>query len=449
MQVRAAAKSRPQLLQVVIDAFRVPELRSRILFTLAMLTVFRFVAHVPVPGVDRDALAALFGSGTGEGQLLGMLDLFSGGALRNFSVAALGVYPYITASIVMQLLVPVLPQLKNLSKEGDYGRQKLNQITHYATVPIAVAQSYGQILLLQRAGVLGGDGMDLWGGGLPLVIPMVLSMAAGTMFLVWLGELISERGIGNGISLIIFGGIVAGLPQIIEQGFLTQANPTGLFLMGIIALGIIYLIVIFTEAQRKIPVQYGRTVYRGGMVQRAAGTSFIPLRVNSAGMIPLIFAFAVLILPATIGSYFVVPGSDAISSRMAHTIVNWFGSASAVYWVFLFILTVVFALFYTMIIFQQMGLAENLQKQGGFIPGIRPGRPTEEYLSRTLMRLSWGGALFLGFIAITPFFATLITGVQAIQLGSTALLIMVGVALDTMRQLEAQLLMRRYEGFIK
>lgn len=447
MQVRAAVKSRPQLLQVVIDAFRVPELRSRILFTLAMLTVFRFVAHVPVPGVDRDALAALFGSGTGEGQLLGMLDLFSGGALRNFSVAALGVYPYITASIVMQLLVPVLPQLKSLSKEGDYGRQKLNQITHYATVPIAIAQSYGQILLLQRAGVLGG--IDLWGGGLPLAIPMVLSMAAGTMFLVWLGELISERGIGNGISLIIFGGIVAGLPQIIEQGFLTQANPTGLMLMGIIALGIIYLIVIFNEAQRKIPVQYGRTVYRGGMVQRAAGTSYIPLRVNSAGMIPLIFAFAVLILPATIGSYFVVPGSDAVSSRMAQNIVNWFGSASSVYWIFLFILTVVFALFYTMIIFSQMGLAENLQKQGGFIPGIRPGRPTDEYLSRTLMRLSWGGALFLGFIAITPFLATLITDVQAIQLGSTALLIMVGVALDTMRQLEAQLLMRRYEGFIK
>ena len=447
MQARATAPQRPQLLQAVIDAFRIPDLRARILFTLAMLTIFRFVAHVPVPGVDRDALAALFGSGTGEGQLLGMLDLFSGGALRNFSVAALGVYPYITSSIVMQLLVPVVPQLKALSKEGDYGRQRLNQITHYATVPVAIAQSYGQILLLQRAGVLGG--IDLWGGGVPLAIPMVMSMAAGTLFLVWLGELITERGIGNGISLIIFGGIVAGLPQIIEQGFFTQSDPTGLFLMAIIAIGIIYLIVIFTEAQRKIPVQYGRTVYRGGMVRRAAGTSYIPLRVNSAGMIPLIFAFAVLILPATMASYFVVPGSDDLTSRMAQNVVNWFNASSMIYWIFLFLLTVIFALFYTMIIFSQMNLADNLQKQGGFIPGIRPGRPTEEYLTRTLMRLSWGGALFLGFVAITPYLATLVTDVQAIQLGSTALLIMVGVALDTMRQLEAQLLMRRYEGFIR
>jgi len=442
-----AGRTRPQLLQAIFDAFRVPELRARILFTLGMLVIFRFVAHVPVPGVDQFALTNLFGGTEGVGQLLGMLDLLSGGALRNLSVAALGVYPYITSSIVMQLLVPAIPRLRALSKEGEYGRQRINQITHYATVPIALLQSYGQALLLLRAGVFGD--MELFGPGLPLIIPLVLSMAAGTMFLVWLGELITERGIGNGISLIIFGGILAGLPQIVEQGFFGQSDPAGLMLLALIALAIICLIVVFTEAQRKIPVQYGRTVFRGGLARRAAGTSFIPLRVNTAGMIPLIFAFAVLILPATLASYFVVPGSSSIFARMAQGVVNLFGPASAVYWVALFFLVVIFALFYTMIVFSQMSLSENLQKQGGFIPGIRPGKPTEEYLSKTLMRISWGGALFLGFVAIVPFLAVLATNVQALQLSSFALLIMVGVALDTMRQLEAQLLMRRYEGFIR
>ena len=446
MQARSTA-ARPQLLQAALDAFRIPELRSRILFTLGMLVVFRLVAHVPVPGVDRLALSSLFGSSEGVGQLLGMLDLLSGGALRNLSVAALGVYPYITSSIVMQLLVPAIPRLRALSREGEYGRQKVNQITHYATVPIALLQSYGQILLLQRAGILGGTALFDWAPLAP-ALPMVISMVAGTMFLVWLGELITERGFGNGISLIIFGGIVAGLPGIIQQGFFGQTDTAGLMLLALIALAIIYLIVIFTEAQRKIPVQYGRTVFRGGMARRAAGTSFIPLRVNSAGMIPLIFAFAMLILPATLASYFVVPGSSDLVPRLAQGIVNLFGPASIIYWIALFFLVVIFALIYTMIIFSQMNLSENLQKQGGFIPGIRPGKPTEEYLSKTLMRISWGGALFLGFVSITPYLAVQTTNIQALQLSSFALLIMVGVALDTMRQLEAQLLMRRYEGFI-
>ena len=446
MQARAATTSggRPQLLQAVIDAFRIPDLRSRILFTLGMLIIFRFMAHVPVPGVDREALASLFGAQSGFGQLLGMLDLFSGGALRNLSVAAMGVYPYITASIVMQILVPVVPQLKAISKEGESGRQRINQITHYATVPIGLFQAFGQVTLLSRAGILGGTDLGA------AIIPMIISMVAGTMFLVWLGELITERGIGNGISLIIFAGIVTGLPRLLQQGFQARDDFTGLFLLVFLVLAMIYLIVIFTEAQRKIPVQYGRTVFRGGVVRRAAGTSYIPLRINSAGMIPLIFAFSVLILPATIGSYFapVAPGSTSLGERLALTMVNAFSSASVVYWIFLFFLVVIFALFYTMIIFSQMNLAENLQKQGGFIPGIRPGQPTADYLNRTLMRVSWGGALFLGFVAITPFLALQLTGVQAIQLSSTALLIMVGVALDTMRQLESQLLMRRYEGFI-
>jgi preprotein translocase subunit SecY len=448
MQATAArsGSGRPQLLQALIDAFKIPDLRAKLLFTLAMLVVFRFVAHVPVPGIDRGALESVF-SGGQFGELLGFLDLFSGGALRNLSVAALGVYPYITSSIIMQLLVPVIPQLKALSKEGDYGRQKINQLTHYITVPIALAQGYGQILLLQRAGVF--TTADLTGGAFPAIIPMIISMAAGTVFLVWLGEQITERGIGNGISIIIFAGIVAGLPQIVQQGFISRVDPTGLITLVVISLVIIYLSVVFTEAQRKIPVQYGRTVFRGGTVRRAQGTSFIPLRINSAGMIPLIFAFAIIILPGTIASYFADPTDTGFISRFAQTLVGIFDGTSFIYWMLLFVLVVIFALFYTMIQFSQMNLAENLQKQGGFIPGIRPGRPTEEYLQRTLIRVSWGGALFLGFIAIIPYFATLLTDVQALRLSSTALLILVGVGLDTMRQLEAQLLMRRYEGFIK
>ena len=285
---------RPQLIQSMIDAMRVPDLRDKILFTLSMLVVFRFVAHVPVPGVDTQALAQAFQSQA----LLGFLDLFSGGALANLSVAALGVYPYITASIVMQILTPVMPQLKALSQEGEYGRQRINQITHWLTVPIAVFQAFGQLSLLQSSNVLPNlrIGINL------TTLAVVISMVAGTMFLVWLGELITERGLGNGISLIIFGGIVARLPQIIGQGFLEKDEASGLLLLVIVGFGIIYAIVLFNEAQRRVPVQYGRSIFRGGRMQRQSGSTFLPLRVNSAGMIPLIFAFYIIILPATIAS---------------------------------------------------------------------------------------------------------------------------------------------------
>jgi preprotein translocase subunit SecY len=437
-QAREGESQRPALLQAVLDAFRIPDLRTRILFTLAMLVVFRIVAHIPVPGIDRGALENLF---QGQfGSLLGFLDLFSGGAFRNLSVAALGVYPYITSSIVIQILVPVIPQLKALSKEGDLGRRKLNQYTHWATVPIAGLQGWGQILLLKQAGVFAGA--DALGSGLDLAT-MLVAMVAGTMFLVWLGELITERGIGNGVSIIIFGGIVAGLPTILSQAFGARTDIAGLVFLAIASLGIIGLIVLFTEAQRKIPVQYGRTVFRGGTPRRSSGSSFIPLRVNSAGMIPLIFAFALLILPGTFAAFF------GANNTFAQSIANTFSPNSWVYWFILFFLVVAFAFFYTLVTFSQMNIAENLQRQGGFIPGIRPGKPTEEYLNRVILRITWGGALFLGFIAVTPYFAGLVTGIQALQLSSTALLILVGVALDSMRQLEAQLLMRRYEGFIK
>ncbi|MCH7624305.1 MAG: preprotein translocase subunit SecY [Chloroflexi bacterium] len=425
----------------MIDAMRVPDLRGKILFTLAILVVFRFVAHVPVPGVDSNALAQAFQSQA----LLGFLDLFSGGALANLSVAALGVYPYITASIVMQILVPVIPSLKALSQEGEYGRQRINQMTHWLAVPIAFLQSWGQLTLLQQSGVLPTIEFGL---NMP-TLAMVLSMVAGTMFLVWLGELITERGLGNGISLIIFGGIVARFPQIVGQGFLESDQTAGLLLLVVLGLIIIYLIVLFTEAQRRVPVQYGRSVFRGGRMQRQSGSTFLPLRVNSAGMIPLIFAFSIIILPGTIASYFRNPLSDDFFSRLARFFANTLDPTNFPYWAGVFILVVLFTFFYTLVIFQQQNLSENLQRNGGFIPGIRPGRPTQEYLTRVLIRITWGGALFLGLIAIIPFFVTQATDVRSLTLSSTSLLIMVGVALDTMRQLEAQLLMRNYEGFIR
>ena len=433
--------SRPQLIQSMIDAMRVPDLRTRILFTLAMLVIFRFVAHVPVPGVDTQALQQAFE----QSALLGFLDLFSGGALANLSVAALGVYPYITASIVMQILVPVVPQLKELSQEGEYGRQRINQLTHYFAVPIAALQSWGQLTILRQSGVL--PGVDF---GLNLeTLAMVISMIAGTMFLVWLGELITERGLGNGISLIIFGGIVARMPSIVGQGFLERDEAGGLLLLLVFGFVIIYFIVVFTEAQRRIPVQYGRSVFRGGRMQRQSGSTFLPLRVNSAGMIPLIFAFSIIILPATVASYFRNPLSDDFFARTARTMSDLLDPSSFVYWAAVFVLVVIFAFFYTIVTFQQQNLAENLQRNGGFIPGIRPGQPTQAYLNRVLIRITWGGALFLGVVAVLPFFVTAATDVRALTLSSTSLLIMVGVALDTMRQLEAQLLMRNYEGFLR
>lgn len=451
VQAQRAETGRPALLQAVFDAMRVPDLRFRILFTLSMLVVFRFAAHVPVPGVDRDALAAAFDSNA----LLGFFDLFSGGALRNLSVAALGVYPYITASIIMQVLTPAIPSLKALAQEGDYGRQKISQYTHWLTVPIALLQGYGQLTFLQggiataQGGAIRGIG---FGGDQFLPTAAILaSFVAGTLFLVWLGELITEKGIGNGISLIIFGGIVATLPSVIGQGWLLRDQVFQLGMLIFVGLAIVYLIVFFNEAQRRVPVQYGRSIFRGGRMYRQAGSTHIPLRVNSAGMIPLIFAFSLLILPPTIASYFIDPSSTGFFSTAASFMVNSFNPAATIYWVAVFFLVFIFAFGYTLIIFNQQNLAENLQKNGGFVPGIRPGKPTRDYLMRVIIRITWGGALFLGFIAIIPFLAGQITDLQAATtiLSSTSLLIMVGVALDTMRQLEAQLLMRNYEGFIR
>jgi preprotein translocase subunit SecY len=421
------------------DAFSLPDLRRRILITLGILIVFRFIAHVPMPGVNLTALQKLFESNA----LLGMLDLFSGGAMKQFSVAAMGVYPYITASIIIILLVPTIPKLQALSQEGESGRNKINLITHWLTVPLAGLSGYGQLVLLQRAGAVTSTA--------PLLTAaMVVSLIAGTIFLVWLGELITEYGIGNGISIIIFGGIVAGYPQLIQQGFLAKGNPMGLVVYLIIVVITVVLIVIFTEAHRRIPVQYARSVFRGGRMYRQSGSTHIPMRVNSSGMIPLIFSMSVVLFPGIVASYFVRPNTPGF----ADTIVRWFNPSTALpvgafYWFLYFALSVGFTFFYTMVTYQQQDLPGTLQKQGGFIPGIRPGKNTASYLSGVINRITWAGALFLAFVAIMPFLARTVTNVQQIQLSSLGMLIVVGVILDTMKQLEAQLVMRRYEGFIK
>jgi len=436
MQQRQA---RPRLIQAMVDAFRLPDLRRRILLTIGILAVFRFVAHVPLPGVDPEALQLLFD----RNAMLGMLDMFSGGAMRYFSVAAMGVYPYITASIIMMLLVPVIPRLQAISREGETGRNKINRITHWLTVPMAALAGYGQLVLLQREGAVSSTTVLS-------TVAIVLSLTAGTMFCVWLGELITEYGIGNGISIIIFGGIVAGLPEMVGRGFLAQENFGGLAVYILIALATTVLIVIFTEAHRRIPVQYARSVFRGGRMYKQSGSTHVPLRVNTAGMIPLIFAMSIVIFPSMIASYFANPAEPNI----ANSIMNLFDPSAALpmglfYWGLYFLLVVAFTFFYTMVVFQQQDLPGTLQRQGGFIPGVRPGRLTANYLNQVIKRLTWGGAFFLAVVAIMPFLMREITNVQVIQLSSMGMLIVVGVVLDTMKQLEAQLVMRRYEGFIK
>jgi preprotein translocase subunit SecY len=425
----------------MFDAFSLPDLRRRILITLGILVAFRFLAHVPLPGVDADALAALFE----RNALLGLYDLFSGGALKFFSIVALGVFPYITASIVMTLMTPVIPRLQAMSQEGEAGRNRINLITHWLVVPLAGMAGYGQLVLLQREGVLASTEL------LP-TIAIVAALIAGTVFLVWMGEQITHYGIGNGVSIIIFAGIVSSLPEQIGQGFLAQDQIGGLVLLVVLALATTAVIVIFTEAHRRIPVQYAKTVIKSGRMYRQAGSTHIPLRVNTAGMIPLIFAMALVVFPGVVASYFANPAG--VDPNFANTIVDLFQPDAALplglfYWGLFFFMVLGFAFFYTKVIFQQQDLAGTLQRQGGFIPGIRPGKQTAGYLDGVINRITWAGALFLGSVAIMPFLVREITDVQVIQLSSFGMLIVVGVVLDTMKQMEAQLVMRRYEGFIK
>jgi preprotein translocase subunit SecY len=450
------------MIQAVRNAFALPDLRKKILYTFLILGIYRLAAHVPIPGVNAAALAQVFQSN----QLLGMLDLLSGGAMATFSVMAMGVYPYITASIILQLLQPIIPALERLAKEGEEGRNKLNRYTWYLTVPLALLQAYSQATLIPR---LAGDVQVLESFGFqqaPLTTTAILvTMTAGTLFAVWLGELISEQGIGNGTSIIILGGIVARLPQRLLSlivGKLWIALIIFIVVTAITVMGI----VIIQEGKLQIWVQYSsRTLgQRGGRLRQTRSVrTHIPLRVNMAGMIPLIFAQSILVFPSTIASYFLPPPGTPptnVIQTIAYYVDRIFNPNYNIYWPLFFVAVVLFTFFYTSVIFEQQNLAENLRKQGASIPGIRPGKRTQDYLTEKTRRVTLVGALFLGLVAILPWLVGLfvqllpgetatLTGNQIMIITSTGLLIVVGVVLDTMRQLEAQLQMRHYDRFLR
>ena len=446
------------MIDAVRNAFRLPDLRRKLLVTLGILVIYRFASHVPVPGVNAQALAQIFESN----QLLGFLNLLSGGALSNFSVMAMGVYPYITASIILQLLIPIIPALEALQKEGEAGRNKLNRYTVLLTIPLAALQAFGQSTLLAQPTSAGGAAvLSKFGfGQYPLeTLTIIVTLTAGTMLAMWLGQLITEQGIGNGISIIIFGGIVAAMPQNIQRTWV-QGGFVELAVFLLVTVLTVAIIVVVQEGQRRIPVQYGKRVraMRGNRLMVVGGQStHVPLRVNSAGMIPLIFAGSFLIFPSTIASYF-VNSSIPFVSTVASAVNRIFSPQYNIYWILYFLLVIAFTYFYTDVIFRQQNLSETLQRQGPFIPGIRPGPNTERYLNRVLGRITLVGALFLGFVAILPWLVHLLFGggsaasraaTSTLLISSTGLLIVVGVVLDTMKQLEAQLLMRHYEGFIR
>jgi preprotein translocase subunit SecY len=448
------------MLKSVLQALQVPDLRRRVLFTLSMLLVFRFIAHIPVPYLDPQALASLKAA-LEENQLAQLLNIFAGGALQNLSVASMGVYPYITAQIIVQLLQPLIPALNDLRKEGEQGRIKINQITFVATIPMALLSAYGQTLTLDRSL---GAGSSLFRSSFDIVnnfmptFTVLVAMLAGTMFLIWLGEQIQSYGIGNGISMIIFAGIVSRLPSLVLQGFTSVETGGAETVIGIIAFLAIALltivgIIMMHEGQRRIPVQYAKRMR--GTRQYGGQTSHIPLKVNMAGMIPLIFAQSIIIFPGTLASYAcpeaAAPADASILKQVACFTYTTFSPQNTtggwVYSISLFVLVFFFTYFYTKVIFEQQNIPDTLQKNGGFILGIRPGKNTEVYLDQIVTRLTRTGAIFLGLIAILPFLTQTITGVP-IGLGATGLLIVVGVAVDTLRQIEAQLVMRNYEGFL-
>lgn len=418
--------------------WKLPDLRNSILVVLGMLIVFRIAAHIPLPGVDREALRVFFG----QNQLLGLLNLFSGGGLEQFSVVALGVGPYITASIIFQLLAMIIPRLEELSKEGESGQQRINMYTRWLTVPLAALQGYGLISLLRQAGQ---GGVQLIGTlSLVQMALTILTLTAGTVFLMWIGELISEKKIGNGISLLIFVGIVSRIPTVILQTISTfeREQITNLVLFAAIALVTIIGVVLITEAQRNVPVSYARQVR--GMRMYGGVDTHLPLRVNMAGVIPIIFAISIILFPPLVAQFLARARTEFLV-----TLARWINDLfqnQLFYGIAYFVLVFGFTYFYTAVIFHPQKIAENLQKQGGFIPGIRPGRPTAEYLNFVTNRIIAVGALFLGAIAILPLVLRSITGLSTLVIGGTSILIVVSVVIETVKQIEAQLTMREYEG---
>lgn len=428
------AKFSHNMFDKLTQIWKAGDLRNNILYVLAMLVIFRLAAHIPVPGVDTVALKNLFASN----QVLGLMNLFSGGGMENFSIVMMGVAPYITSSIIFQLLGMIVPAIEEMQKE-EAGRQKINMWTRWLTVPLALFQSYGMITLLRRgsAGLLGNiNAFDL--------SVILLTITAGSIFLMWIGELITEKKVGNGISLLIFAGIVAGLPKVIQQ-ILVTFDQTQLFtLIGFVLVGLVTVIgvVIINEGQRNIPVQYARQI-RGN--RAFGGTStHLPLRVNMAGVIPIIFAISVVLFPSMI-SQFLIHAKTAWIANAATATINLFNN-QLFYGIIYFILVFAFTYFYTEVIFHPTQIAENLQKQGGFIPGIRPGKHTSDYLSNTTHRIILVGALFLGLIAVLPLIMRYFTGIQSLAVGGTSLLIVVSVVIETVKQIESQLTMREYDG---
>ena len=426
-----------KIFNTFLSIWKIPDLRKRLLFTAGILVVFRLAAHIPVPGVDLRAIKELFA----RSQLLGLLDIFSGGTLANFSIMALGLTPYINASIILQLLTMIIPQLEALSKEGEYGQQKINQYTRLITVPLAAFQALGMYALLKNQKIIATfSPLNLLG--------LVITMVAGTVFLMWLGELISENGIGNGISMIIFAGIVGRLPVSFGQtaAILEPQNFFNLLIFVVMSILVIAAVVFVSEASRKVKIQYsrrivGRRVYGGQ-------STYLPLRINQAGVIPIIFAVSLILLPSMLGN-FLGGVSNPTVSKIAKTLVSVFRPAGFTYNLAYFLLVIGFTYFYTAIIFNPEKIAEELKKYGGFIPGIRPGKSTADYLNRILTKITLVGAIFLGLIAILPSLIQRMTGIETMTIGGTGILIVVSVVLETTRQLEAMMVMRSYEGFLK
>lgn len=423
------------MLDALRNALRIGDLRRKILYTMGLLVVFRIGSFIPVPGVDAAGLAAALG--VEGGNIFGFLNLFSGGALARFTIFALGVQPYITASIIMQLLTIVIPKLEELAKEGGEGRKKIQEYTRYGTVVLGIVQGIGVTSLARSWGVLTDSSVFTF-------ISIVATLTAGSTFLMWLGEKISENGIGNGISLLIFSGIVAGVPigtynvfQALGEGGI---NPFSLLFFLIAGLAVIVAIIMVQQGERRIPVQYAKRVV--GRRMYGGQSTHIPMKVNQAGVIPVIFASSVLMFPLTLAQF--VPSISDFVNRVI-------GYGTLGYNLLYFVMVIFFTYFYTAVTWNPVDVADNMRKYGGFIPGLRAGRPTAQYLDRVLSRLTMAGALFLGFIAVLPYVMAALTQMPTtfLYFGGTGLLIVVGVALDTMKQIEAQLLMRHYEGFLK
>lgn len=424
-------------LQTFLKVFKVKNIRKKILFTGFIFLVFRIFAQVPVPGVDVESLKRIFA----ENQLLSLLDIFSGGTLANFSVISLGLNPYINASIIIQLLQLVFPKLEELAKEGESGREKINQYTRYLTVPLAVVQAFGIYVLLRNSQIVGTVS--------PLsLLSLIISIAAGTVLLVWLGELITEYGVGNGISMIIFAGIVGRLPIALFQqiSVFDPSQLRNIIIFVATALLVVVSIVIVTEATRPIRVQYSRRI--SGNQPAGGNSSYIPMRVNQAGVIPIIFAVSLILLPATFARFF-EQSPNTFIANLAQDLQRSFDPGGLTYNALYFFLVVAFTYFYTTVAFNTKQLSEMLMKQGGFIPGIRPGAPTRNYLNYISLRITLFGAIFLGLIAILPSIGQKLTGIQTLLIGGTGLLIVVSVILETTKQIESQLVMSDYDSFLR